>query len=126
MDYLACLRFENGRYDVVFGRDEALVSALAIGAKGAIGSTYNFLAPQFQVALAAFRAGDLDASAAEQAKINEIIQIMIGNGGLPAGKAMMRLVGLDLGPVRLPLKQLDEGAMEVLGQELKAAGFPST
>ena len=124
MDYLSCLRFEDGRYDIVYGRDEALVSALTIGAQGAIGSTYNFLAPHFHKAIAAFRSGDLPAATAHQSEINAVIDIMIRHGGLPAGKAMMSFLGQDLGPVRLPLKTVSGEASDRLCSDLSAAGFP--
>ncbi len=124
MDYLACLRFEDGRFDIVFGRDEALVPALAIGAQGAIGSTYNFLAPPFQEAITAFRSSDLPAATAHQSGINEVIDVMIRHGGLPAGKAIMSLLGQDLGPVRLPLKSVSGTAMDQLRTDLKLVSFP--
>src|SRR5919112_6003431 len=38
-EYQACLNFENGKYDILYGLDELLLPALVIGAKGAIGST---------------------------------------------------------------------------------------
>lgn len=123
MDYLTCLRFDEGRFDMVFGRDEALVSALAIGAQGAIGSTYNFLAPRFHQAIAAFHSGDLAAATAHQSDINAIIDLMIRHGGLPAGKAMMSLLGLDLGPVRLPLQTIQGDAFRRLQASLEAADF---
>ncbi|MEI9893294.1 MAG: dihydrodipicolinate synthase family protein [Chthoniobacter sp.] len=59
MDFAECVRLEGGRYDIVFGRDEILVAGLALGARGAIGSTYNFLAPIFHEVIAAFEKGDL-------------------------------------------------------------------
>jgi len=31
------------KYDMLYGRDEMLLSALVIGAKGAVGSTYNYM-----------------------------------------------------------------------------------
>ena len=36
MDFAECQAFEGGRYDILFGRDEVLLSALATGAKGAV------------------------------------------------------------------------------------------
>lgn len=42
MDYLSCLQYEGGRYDMLWGRDENLLSALVLGAKGGVGSTYNY------------------------------------------------------------------------------------
>ena len=56
-DYERCLQFEGGRFDVLFGRDELLLSALDLGARGAVGSTYNFAAPLYQAIYRGLRAG---------------------------------------------------------------------
>jgi dihydrodipicolinate synthase/N-acetylneuraminate lyase len=45
-------------------------------------------------------------------------------GGLAAGKAMMKMIGCDCGPVRAPLQNPSSEAVESLTRELKAAGFP--
>ncbi|MEP6670127.1 MAG: dihydrodipicolinate synthase family protein [Chthoniobacter sp.] len=123
MDFAECLRLEGGRYDIVFGRDEILVAGLALGARGAIGSTYNFLAPIFHEVIAAFEKGDLALAQEKQAAANVIIQIFIRYGGLPAGKAIMKMIGLDCGPTRLPLRTLSEKQEAQLRAELEAAGF---
>ena len=123
MDYLACLRFENGRYDILFGRDESLAAALAIGAKGAIGSTYNYIAPVFRELVAAFEAGNLELAASRQADANRIIDVMIRLGGQPAGKAIMGLSGVECGPCRPPLPTLSENAKDLLAQELAGVEF---
>ena len=36
-----CVAFEGGAYDILSGRDEALLGFLAMGGKGAVGSTYK-------------------------------------------------------------------------------------
>jgi N-acetylneuraminate lyase len=123
MDFAECLRLDSGRYDIVFGRDEILVAGLSLGARGAIGSTYNFLAPIFHEIIAAFDRGDLATAQAKQAAASAIIQIFIRHGGLPAGKAMMKMIGLDCGPTRLPLRSLDDRQQAQLRTELEAAGF---
>ncbi len=123
MDYLECLRMENGRFQVLFGRDEMLLSALAAGAVGAVGSTYNFIAPLFLKVIAAFNAGDLDSARAGQHQANRIIQIMIRHGGLSAGKAMMKMLGVDCGQMRLPIKNLNAEQAKQLEMELRAVGF---
>src|SRR5688500_6786663 len=41
-EYQACLNFEQGRFDILYGLDELLLPALSIGAKWALGSTYTF------------------------------------------------------------------------------------
>ncbi|MDR3402600.1 MAG: dihydrodipicolinate synthase family protein [Chthoniobacter sp.] len=123
MDFAECLRLEGGRYNIVFGRDEILVAGLSLGARGAIGTTYNFIAPIFHELIAAFDQGDLVKAREKQAAANVIIQIFIRYGGLPAGKAMMKMIGLDCGPARLPLRTLSEKQEAQLRTELETAGF---
>lgn len=123
MEYLACLRFDEGRYDILFGRDECLVAALAVGAKGAIGSTYNYIAPVFQELRAAFDSGDLELATARQYEANRIIEVMIQHGGQPAGKAMMKLSGLDCGPCRSPMHTLSGAELDRLRTDLAAVNF---
>ena len=52
----ACLTFAGGAYDILHGVDEMLLAGLAMGARGAVGSTYNFAAPLYQRILKAFAA----------------------------------------------------------------------
>src|SRR5262249_5188945 len=52
--YQRCLQAAGGRFDVPWGLDECLLAALAVGASGAVGSTYNFAAPLYRRLLAAF------------------------------------------------------------------------
>ncbi len=60
MAYQKCLRIANGRYDIPWGVDEYLLAALACGAVGGVGSSYNFAAPIYHRLIRAFEAGDMD------------------------------------------------------------------
>jgi N-acetylneuraminate lyase len=126
MDYSRCVNFEDGRFDLLFGRDESLLAAVLMGAKGAVGSTYNFMAPIYYSLIEAFNAGDVSAARRFQLEAIEIIGVLIRYGALVAGKAMMKMIGLDCGPVRAPLQNLSHEALEALTRELKAVGFPFT
>lgn len=123
MDFAECSRLDNGRFDIVFGRDEMLLAGLALGATGAIGSTYNFAAPVYHRIIEAFTRGDLATAQAEQARANAMIAIFIRFGGLSAGKSIMRLIGLDCGPLRLPLRTLSAEKEKALRLELDEIGF---
>lgn len=125
MSYAQCLNFEDGRFNILFGRDEILLAALAMGATGAVGSTYNYMAPIYQKVIEAYDAGDLEAARRWQMASIEIIAVMARHGGLPAGKAMMKMIGLDCGPVRAPLKNLSAGQHAALQQDLAGVGFPA-
>lgn len=106
-EYQDCLYAAGGKYDIVFGVDEFFAGALALGAKAFIGSTYNYSAELYQKVWRAFDAGDWAAVAANMRKICLGVDLLNANGGLPAGKAMMLLKGIDCGRARKPLKQLD-------------------
>jgi N-acetylneuraminate lyase len=125
MSYTQCLNFEAGRFNILFGRDEILLAALALGATGAVGSTYNYMAPIYHKVIAAFAAGDMSEARRWQLLAIQIIAVMARHGGLPAGKAMMQLIGLDCGPVRPPLKNLLAEERDALQRDLERVGFPA-
>jgi N-acetylneuraminate lyase len=122
-DYQASRKLGGDDYQVLFGRDEILLTGLQAGATGAVGSTYNYAAPLYLRILKAFAAGDLETAQREQAKSRAFIDIMGRFGGQPAGKAIMKLVGLDCGPVRLPMRALTAAQESALRAELQAIGF---
>jgi len=125
MEFSRCLDFEKGRFNMLFGRDEMLLGALAMGARGAVGSTYNYMAPVYVRMIELFHRGELEAARRVQCLAIRIIEVMSRRGGLAAGKAMMKMIGLDCGPVRPPLRNLTPEAEEALRVELEQLGFPN-
>lgn len=123
MDFSQAGRVAGGRYEVVFGRDEILLAGVSLGAKGAVGSTYNFAAPIYNRIIRAHAAGRLAAAQRDQARVMAFIAVLHRHGGLAAGKAIMKLIGLDCGPMRLPLRTLTAAQEKILRAELKAVGF---
>jgi N-acetylneuraminate lyase len=118
----ALLDFEGGRYDILYGRDEMLLSGLCVGARGAIGSTYNFAAPLYRRLIAAFEAGDLVGARQYQAQAVAMIRLLLDGGGLPLFKAIMGWLGFDCGPVRMPLVNVDPAKMAQIRREVEAMG----
>ena len=123
MDYGRSGAVADGRYSMLFGRDEILLAGLSLGAAGAVGSTYNFAAPLFHRIAKAFDVGDIVGARKEQSRAQEFIEVLHNHGGLPAGKAIMNLIGVDCGPVRLPLRSLTPDQTSHLKSELQAVGF---
>lgn len=122
-EYQACLNFKRNRFDVLYGTDEMLLSALAVGAAGFIGSTYNFAAPLYLKLIRAFNEGDQERARKLQLKSVQIVRIINRYGGLAAQKAMMKLSGIDCGPVRWPLKNLTGEQTIQLERDLQEEGF---
>jgi N-acetylneuraminate lyase len=114
-----CLAVRGGQFDVVFGYDEMLLAGLALGVKGAIGSTYNFAAPLYQRLLRAFEAGDLTAARRAQLTSVALVRVMQRFGGMRAGKAIMGMLGVPCGPVRSPLKPLSPQELLALYEALQ-------
>ena len=83
------------------------------------------MAPVYHKVMDAFRAGDMDAARQWQMFSIQVIAVMARHGGLPAGKAMMKMVGLDCGPVRTPLRNLTTEQYAALQRDLAAVGFPA-
>jgi N-acetylneuraminate lyase len=124
-DYKACVAFAQGRYDILFGRDELLLEGTDAGALGAVGSTYNYAAPLYLRLLAARTAGLATEARALQDAAIKMIAICNGIGvtHLAASKALMAMLGVDCGPVRLPLAQPDATQLATLRTRLNEIGF---
>ncbi len=121
-----CLAFDGGRYNILFGVDEMLLSGLVAGAQGAVGSTYNFLAPLFQKVMQHLDQGDLEAAQNYQLEAAEIIQVMLRYHGLSGLKGALSISGMPFGFTRLPLTPLSVVEYQALEKELNALGFPDS
>lgn len=123
MSYQLCLRADSGKWDVPFGCDEFLLAALALGAKGAVGSSFNFAAPIYTRMIAAFERRDLVTAREEQFRSVQIIQLLAGYGYMGAAKAVMSLLGVPVGPARLPNGNLSGMQVAELHDALDAMNF---
>lgn len=118
-EYQSCLNMSNGKYQILYGMDEMLLSGLAAGAECMIGSTYNFMAPLYHKIIEDFNRGDVDSAAQHQLEAVKIIKTFLKYDSLPAQKAIMRMVGVDCGPVGLPLVDLKPKEEKKLKEELE-------
>jgi len=119
----SCLEFDNGKYDILFGSDEMLLSALSVGVKGAVGSTYNYATPLYNKIIQSFASGDISKARELQSLSVEMVKLQYKHGGIAAFKATMKLIGVDCGPIRLPLQTLNQETIEKMDDELKEVGF---
>ncbi|MFB5945931.1 dihydrodipicolinate synthase family protein [Albibacterium profundi] len=125
MDFLSCLNFNNRKYDMLWGRDENMLSSLAVGSKGAVGSTYNYAAPLYHDLIAAFEKGDLDKANALQQKSIDMITLLGKYGGIATGKAYMKLVDMDCGEFRLPVSNMSEVRFSEFKRDVEKLNFES-
>lgn len=122
-EYQRCIRVCGGKFDIPFGVDEFLPGGLAVGAIGAVGSTYNYAAGLYLDIMEAFDKGDQDTVTALMDKVIGLIRPLVQYGGVAAGKAAMLLHGIDVGDPRLPIRALSVKEKEEVVAQMKAAGF---
>jgi len=125
MDFLSCLHFQNGKYDMLWGRDENMLSTLAVGAKGAVGSTFNYAAPLYYDLIEAFNKSDLKKAQLLQQQSIDMITLLGKYGGIATGKAYMKLIGLDCGGFRLPVKNMSSEQFELFKKDVGQLNFGS-
>jgi N-acetylneuraminate lyase len=123
MAYQFCLHDDDGHWDVPFGLDEHMLGALAMGARGAVGSGFNFAAPIYTRLIAAFERGDLAQAREEQFRGVRLIRLFANYGYMGAAKAAMKMLGVDVGPARLPISNPSPKQVTSLRSELDAMGF---
>nr|WP_315203522.1 dihydrodipicolinate synthase family protein [uncultured Flavobacterium sp.] len=123
MDFQSCMSYENGKYDMLWGRDENMLSALVLGAKGSVGSTFNYAAPLYYDLIDAFNNNDLVKARELQQKSINMIRLLGKYGGISVGKAYMKVVGFDLGGFRLPVKNMSAEQFELFKKDVESLNF---
>ncbi len=104
---------------VLFGSDQLLLPALAAGADGGVGSTYNLFGRRIVGLRDAVRAGELGHARRLQAEINRGIAALVAESVFPALKAGLAMAGVPCGPCRPPALPLDAAALGRLHQGLE-------
>ena len=123
MEYNRCLNFAGEKYDILWGWDEVFLGGMAMGARGGVGSTFNYAAPLYHQLMDAFYTGDLLKARKLQEKSIDIVRLLGKYGGIATGKAYMRAMGLDCGKFRLPVQNMSEAQYEAFLEDLQAIDF---
>lgn len=104
----------NPEFRCLSGHDEVFLPALSIGADGAVGSTYNFMAPLFVRIQELFLKGRMEEARELQGRANAVIDVVADVGGFSATKYLVETQGIPCGPCRKPFKPLNAEARERL------------
>jgi N-acetylneuraminate lyase len=123
VDYQHCIHFAKDNYSLYWGTDEAFMMLYAAGNRHYVGSTYNYMSNVYQKMLAANHTGDSNMVIELEGQADAIYQIILQYNGISAGKEIMRMIGLDCGSVRKPLKAFTEADRETLREKLNQTTF---
>ena len=123
ISYRRSLDVAGDRFDLPWGIDEALLGAMATGARGGVGSTYNF-APNLYVNLKrAFERGDLAEARRLQSLSIALVEVLSTHGYLGTAKALLERLGVPVGPARAPLGNPTPEQFDAVFRRLNELGF---
>ncbi len=115
-DYFTMRQFKTAFPEKVIlnGFDETFLAGLSMGADGAIGSTYNFMADKFIRIFELFRQGRIREAAELQREADIIIAALCKVGVMQGEKAILTKMGIPMGPPRAPFTDLTNAQKEEL------------
>lgn len=124
-EYNQCRLYKDGKYDMLHGQDETLLSSLVMGgAQGGIGGTTNYNGRELVGILQAWADGDVALARERQNFAQAVINVICRyRGNIVGGKRIMKLIGLDLGGNRTPFQNITDAEEASMKAELEAIGF---
>ena len=113
----------QGDLDVYSGNDDQIVPLLSLGGKGVISVLSNVLPKETHDIVDLYLKGEVEKSRDLQIKLIPLINALFSEvNPIPVKKAM-NLMGLEVGPLRLPLTEMEEANAKVLADEMVKAGI---
>ncbi len=107
------------KLDIYSGNDDQIVPIMALGGKGVISVLSNVMPKETVELCDKMFVGDLEGAATMQIQLSSLIDaLFIEVNPIPCKEAM-NLMGMEMGPVRLPLTPMEESTKAVLVNELK-------
>ena len=124
-EYNQCRLYANGKYDMLHGQDETILPSLAQGgAQGGIGGTTNYNGRELVAIMEAWKRGDIEAARDHQNFAQEVINVICHfRGNIVGGKRIMKLIGFDLGPNRVPFQNMTDEEEQRMKAELESIHF---
>lgn len=113
----------QGDIDMYSGEDGLIVPMMSIGGKGVISVLSNVAPRDTHDICAKYLAGDVKGSLELQLKYLPLVRALFSEvNPIPVKKAM-NLMGMEVGPMRLPLTEMEPENAAVLLEELKKVGL---
>lgn len=109
--------------DIYSGNDDQTVPIMSLGGIGVISVMSNFLPEVMHRICAEFFAGNTDEAARLQIKYSGLMSALFSDVNPVPVKAAMNLLGLNAGPCRLPLYDMEKPALELIKQKLTECGL---
>ena len=117
------MSLSDGKVDLYSGNDDQIVPLLSLGGKGVISVLSNVAPRQTHDICASYFAGDVKTSAALQLKAIPLITELFSEVNPIPVKAAMNMMGKGVGPLRMPLTEMEPQNQEKLKNAMTAYGI---
>jgi len=123
-EFEQCRFISNGKYEMLWGADEMFFDSLAYLNKGGVGGTYNHCFSLYKNMEIEYAKDNIDVCRTLQHNSHLFINILGKyRGNIVCGKRIMKFLGLDCGPNRLPLQTISDKEEITIKNDLEAIGF---
>ena len=113
----------EGALDMYSGEDGLIVPLMSIGAKGVISVLSNVAPKQTHDICAKFFAGDIEGSRIAQFEALELVDALFCEVNPIPVKTALNLMGMEVGPLRMPLCEMEESNLNRLKTAMKNYGL---
>lgn len=117
------MSLSDGKVDLYSGNDDQIVPLLSLGGKGVISVLSNVAPRQTHDICASYFAGDVKTSAGLQLKAIPLITELFSEVNPIPVKAAMNMMGKGVGPLRMPLTEMEPQNQEKLKKAMTAYGI---
>lgn len=109
--------------DIYSGNDDQIVPMLSVGGAGVISVLSNVAPADTHKMCAEYFAGNVDVARDLQIKYISLINALFSDVNPIPVKEAMNIMGMEVGPCRLPLVPMSDAKRAALAEELKKAGL---
>lgn len=113
----------DGSLDIISGNDDQTVPILSLGGIGVISVLANVAPEDTHNMVVEFLNGNIEKARTLQLKAIELINALFVEVNPMPVKTAMNLMGMNVGPLRLPMCEMEEKNVEVLKKALKNYGL---
>ena len=113
----------DGRLDLYSGNDDQIVPIMSLGGKGVISVLSNVAPRQAHEIAADYLAGDVKGACRKQLEAIELIKALFCEVNPIPVKHAMNLMGMEVGPLRMPLSPMEPKNLETLKNAMKNYGI---
>ena len=117
------MQLADGCVDLYSGNDDQIVPLLSLGGKGVISVLSNVAPRQTHDICASFFEGDVKKSCEMQLKAIPVINALFCEVNPIPVKAAMNMMGKEVGPLRLPLTEMEPQNKERLKKAMEEYGI---